>query len=284
MTTNWTSTLSVSSHPRDNLGLGYVYAVASRRSGGISVGINVNPNKACNYRCLYCQVEGLTRGKAPALDLKRLKAELKAFLVDASRAQRSVEPCSIRDIAISGDGEPTSLEAFDELVLALREALFESGLLGRVNVVLITNGTLVRRARVQKGLAVLATIRGEVWFKLDAASNEGIALIHDARVSPWRLYENLKVASSLCSTWAHTLCFRLDGTALLDVPREREAYLAFLGRAQKEGLPLGGVVLYTLARPSLQPEAPRLSAVSEAWLQALASDVHGLGLDVRVHS
>jgi hypothetical protein len=284
MTTNWTSTLSVNSHPRDNLGLGYVYAVASRRSGGISVGINVNPNKACNYRCLYCQVEGLTRGKAPALDLKRLKAELKAFLADVPRAQRFVGPCLIRDIAISGDGEPTSLEAFDELVLALRETLFESGLLGRVRVVLITNGTLVRRARVQKGLAVLATIKGEVWFKLDAASNEGIALVHDARVSPWRLYENLKVASSLCSTWVHTLCFRLDGTALLDIPREREAYLAFLRRAQEEGLPLGGVVLYTLARPPLQPEAPRLSAVSESWLQALASDVHGLGFDVRVHS
>jgi hypothetical protein len=283
MTTNWTSTLSVSSHPRDNLGLGYVYAVASRRSGGISVGINVNPNKACNYRCLYCQVEGLTRGKAPALDLKRLKMELKAFLGDASRAQESEEPYSIRDIAISGDGEPTSLEAFDELVLALREALFESGLLGLVKVVLITNGTLLRRARVQKGLALLAAMQGEVWFKLDAASQEGILKVHDTRVPPLKLFENLKVASSLCITWVHTLCFRLDGTALLDMPREREAYLAFLGRAQKEGLPLGGVVLYTLARPSLQPEAPRLSAVSEAWLQALASDVHGLGFDVHVH-
>lgn len=275
------SALSVNSHPRDNLGLEYVYAVSSRRSGGISVGINVNPNKACTYRCLYCQVDGLARGKAPDIDLQRLKMELKLFLGSASKEK---DAFSIRDIAISGDGEPTSLEAFDELVLALREALSEYGLLGLIKVVLITNGTLLRRGRVRNGLALLETMRGEVWFKLDAATNEGIARVHDARVSPSFLYENLKVASSLCLTRVHSLCFRLDGSALFDMPEELEAYLAFLRRAKEEGLPLGGVVLYTLARQSLQPEAPRLSPVSKAWLQALEVEVRGLGLDVQVSS
>ena len=38
----------------DNL---YVYAVVSRRSHGVSVGINLNPGKECNFDCIYCQVD-----------------------------------------------------------------------------------------------------------------------------------------------------------------------------------------------------------------------------------
>ncbi len=42
---------------RENL---YVYAVVSRRSKGISIGINLNPDKICNFDCIYCQVDRKT--------------------------------------------------------------------------------------------------------------------------------------------------------------------------------------------------------------------------------
>ena len=58
----------------------YVYPVVSRRAGGVSIGINLNPNNACNWRCIYCQVPELKRGSAPTIDLVKLEAELKAFL------------------------------------------------------------------------------------------------------------------------------------------------------------------------------------------------------------
>ncbi len=48
--------LSASDHDRDATGMQYVYAVVSRRAGGVSVGINLNPNNACNWACVYCQV------------------------------------------------------------------------------------------------------------------------------------------------------------------------------------------------------------------------------------
>ncbi len=35
----------------------YVYPVLSRRAGGISVGVNLNRDKTCNFRCVYCQVD-----------------------------------------------------------------------------------------------------------------------------------------------------------------------------------------------------------------------------------
>ena len=47
----------------------YVYPVLSRRSQGISVGINLNPDRRCNFDCVYCQVE---RGEpAPGGEVER---------------------------------------------------------------------------------------------------------------------------------------------------------------------------------------------------------------------
>ena len=72
--------LTVTDHDRDAAHRTYVYPVVSRRAGGVSVGINLNPNNACNWRCIYCQVPGLTRGTAPAIDLAVLENELRGFL------------------------------------------------------------------------------------------------------------------------------------------------------------------------------------------------------------
>ncbi|RPJ62533.1 MAG: radical SAM protein, partial [Acidobacteria bacterium] len=57
----------------DNL---YVYAVVSRRSRGVSVGVNVNPGKECNFDCLYCQVDRAVAPRIRRVDLDRLAAEL----------------------------------------------------------------------------------------------------------------------------------------------------------------------------------------------------------------
>ena len=72
--------LHIGDHSRDIAGLTYVYPVVSRRAGGVSIGINLNPNNACNWRCVYCQVPDLKRGSAPQLDLVKLEAELRTFL------------------------------------------------------------------------------------------------------------------------------------------------------------------------------------------------------------
>ena len=72
--------LSVTDHDRGSAALRYVYPVVSRRAGGVSVGINLNPDNACNWRCIYCQVPDLTRGSAPPLDLALLENELRGFL------------------------------------------------------------------------------------------------------------------------------------------------------------------------------------------------------------
>ena len=77
-----TRRLTVTDHDRDAQGLTYVYAVISRRAGGVSVGINLNPNNACNWRCVYCQVPDLQRGVGPPIDLDQLEQELGGLLDD----------------------------------------------------------------------------------------------------------------------------------------------------------------------------------------------------------
>ncbi|MBS1137513.1 MAG: radical domain protein, partial [Proteobacteria bacterium] len=121
--------LDTRDHNRESAGLTYVYPVISRRAGGVSVGINLNPNNACNWRCIYCQVPNLRRGSAPPIDLDLLGRELRGFLREALTGdfmRRSVPEDSRRvvDIAISGNGEPTSAREFAqviELVATVRE-------------------------------------------------------------------------------------------------------------------------------------------------------------------
>ena len=50
-------------HERQFEGSRFVYPVLSRRSGGISVGINLNPDKVCNFDCVYCQVNRVSQSE-----------------------------------------------------------------------------------------------------------------------------------------------------------------------------------------------------------------------------
>src|SRR5262245_2561604 len=58
----------------------YVYAVMSRRSKGLSIGINLNPDKLCNFDCVYCQVDRQTPPVVRDVDVPRLREELEDML------------------------------------------------------------------------------------------------------------------------------------------------------------------------------------------------------------
>jgi len=276
--------LSTDHHPRDAAGLTYVYPVVSRRAGGVSVGINLNPNRACNWACVYCQVEGLVRGAAPALDLALLRRELAGFLAEA----RSVEwleahaPPGARqlvDVAFSGDGEPTTSAAFDAAVACVLAALAESGLALRP--VLITNGSQATRPHVQRGLAALAAAGGTAWFKLDRGTRAARAFVNGVDSADMRVLADLAATAASCPTRLQACWFTVDGAAPDE--GERGAWLDLLREARRRGVHLVDVMLYGLARPSHQPAAPRLGRVTAAWLEDLAADVRALGYEASVH-
>lgn len=276
--------LQVSDHSRDSAGLTYVYPVISRRAGGVSVGINLNPNNACNWRCVYCQVPDLKRGSAPPVELDKLETELRGFLHtllhgDFMQQQVPPEARRINDIALSGNGEPTSAREFAQVIDLIGRVMAEFGLAGKIKLVLITNGSLIHRDEVRKGLEKMAQLNGEVWYKLDSATREGMFRINGTRQPLKRSYENLRIAAHICPTWIQTCIFSTDGQP--PSQPEHDAYLAFLARQLADGTPLKGVLLYGLARQSMQPGAERLSALSAGWMQSFAQEIEALGLVVR---
>jgi len=279
--------LTPTEHDRTSAGLTYVYPVVSRRARGLSLGINLNINNACNWRCIYCQVPNLKRGGPPSLDLDQLEAELRSMLdaiLNGDFLVREVPEGMrvLRDIALSGNGEPTSADEFGAVIERIGAVLGEVGLLGQLKLVLITNGSLTHKAAVQSGLRRLAELGGEVWFKIDRASATGILAINDTHTEPARVRRNLATCCGACPTWIQTCMFALDGAP----PPEGEiaAYLELLAAARDFATPPRGVLLYGLARPSLQPEAPRLTALPATWLEALAVRIRALGYPVQVNA
>jgi wyosine [tRNA(Phe)-imidazoG37] synthetase (radical SAM superfamily) len=278
--------LSTKLHDRDNAGLTYVYPVVSRRAGGVSVGVNLNPNKACNWRCIYCQVDGLVKGAAPEIDLALLESELAGMLdalVDGDYMERHVPEGArrINDVAISGDGEATSCEQLPEVVDAIGAALRARDLLPAVKVVLITNGSLARREHTRRALAAMAELDGEVWFKLDVATEAARRELNDDVRSADRVDEDLRAAAAACPTWLQTCVFALDGAPPAD--EELAAWLELVTGWQRDGVPLRGVLLYGVEREPRQPEAPRISKLDASWLEAHARRIEETtGLEVRV--
>ena len=279
------TTLNVVDHDRNSAALRYVYPVVSRRAGGVSVGINLNPNNACNWRCIYCQVPDLTRGTAPPVDLLLLETELRTFLTELLHGdfmQNRVPEGArrINDIALSGNGEPTSATEFAEVIALIACVRHELVLADSVKTVLITNGSLLHRSDVQQGLRDIAKIHGEVWFKLDRASEAGMLQVNDTHARLAQVRSNLIAAIHACPTWLQTCWFALDDEA--PSHQDEDDYLDFVAGLLRDGHALQGVLLYGLARPSMQQEAPRLFALPADRLQAFADRIARLGLSVRV--
>jgi len=279
--------LTITNHSRDSAGLTYVYPVVSRRSGGVSIGINLNPNNACNWQCVYCQVPNLKRGAAPEVDVFVLEEELRGLLEEVGSGQffehygLPPEQRAIRDIALSGNGEPTSCPQFAAVVGVIGQVCADFELFGRIKLVLISNGSLMLKPEVQRGLAHWSELGGEVWFKLDSATTAGRERINRIHLPNESARRNLEACTRLCPTWLQTCLFAYDGQPPAD--SEQLAYLDFLSSLAANGIALEGVLLYGLARPSLQPEARRLSTLPEAWLPAFGEQIEALGIAVRVH-
>ena len=279
--------LSTADHSRERVGHKYVYPVISRRSGGLSVGINLNTNNACNWRCIYCQVPNLTRGSAPPVNLKGLQTELEGFLAsilngDFYKAEKiPKELQKIQDIAISGNGEPTTADEFEQVIEVIELVLMNLSLLNKTKCILITNGSLVNREYVQKGLKKLALINGEIWFKIDSARTDGINRINQVSGNELSALKRLDIAAKHCPTYIQTCVFAFEGKKPSE--DDKKAYIELLQEAINRNIPLKGVYLYGVERPSLLPEsANKISKLPEDWLISFAEQIRNIGISVKV--
>ncbi len=274
------------SHPRGFSDNRYVYPVLSRRAGGMSIGVNLNFDRTCNFRCVYCQIDraesnGTESGKAASsetegVDLQRLEAELDRMveLVASGRIFEGPQfrdtPSPLRrlnDIALSGDGEPTASANFEQAVGRCAE-IRRRRRLDAVKLVLITNATLLDRPHVRRALEILDANGGEIWAKLDAGSEDYYRRINRSTI-PWRqILDNLRETAVARPIVVQSLFLRLHGepppTAELDAYGDRLSEILSAGGRIKL------VQVHTIAR---KPAEAYATALADAQIDAIAERV-----------
>ena len=277
----------VTSHPRIFGENRFVYPVVSRRSRGLSVGVNLNPDKICNFDCVYCQVDRTASPPYRTVDFDRLKAELRALLEEARSGEifrgelfRDIPDAfkRINDIAFSGDGEPTTYPRFREAVEYAASIKTELGL-GEVKIIVLTNSTRFHRPEVQAAFDVMHKNNGEIWAKLDAGTATYYDRIDRTRVSFDTVTRNLSEAATRWPLVIQSLFMRLGGE--LPPPGEISAYTEVLGNILSNGGALKLVQVHTVARPPAEDE---VTPLSDAEVDAIADTVRKRLVDVPVET
>ncbi len=249
----------------------FVYPVLSRRAGGISVGVNLNPDKVCNFNCIYCQVNRVSQATTRFVDTDRLLHELKVTLeiVESGRLYQTEKfagvPARLRrlnDIAFSGDGEPTTYKNFDSIIEACADIRRTVG--SAAKMVLITNASMLHREQVQRGLEILDQNQGEIWAKLEAGTEGYFQKIGRAAIPLSRVVENITLAARQRPLVIQSLFVRIDGQQ--PPPSEIESFCQRLCDIQADGGKLRLVQIYTVARP---PHERCVSALSSDEVDSL---------------
>jgi wyosine [tRNA(Phe)-imidazoG37] synthetase (radical SAM superfamily) len=296
--------MSYANHSRSFKDNKYVYPVLSRRAKGISVGINLNPDKVCNFNCVYCQVDrkpganviptkvgiqndGLILDScfrrndkrlgsfSNEINLSLLSTELEETL-DLIKTGRlfSIPPFDkipselrhLSDIAISGDGEPTTVSLFYEVIeeiVRVKTACFND-----IKIILITNASGLNRPRVQDALDLIYKNNGETWAKLDAGSESYYKKVCRSNVSLQYIVCNIISAAQKYPIVIQS-CFNKIGK--IHPPMDEiERYALLLKEMAESGGMIRLVQIYTVARP---PAEHYVAPLSEAELAFIASKV-----------
>jgi len=197
------SSAAISNAPglaREALNNRYVYVVVSPRAHGLSVGVNMNPDKRCNFDCVYCEVarSGFETPHdlncdAMDVELTRTLALIQAGGLMDHPAYRHVprELLKLKHVALSGDGEPTLARNFLEIVETVAHVRALSKL-PFYKLVLITNGSHLHEPTVQDGLK-LFTAQDEIWIKLDVGNPQDLEHINRTDVPFERILANIKL-------------------------------------------------------------------------------------------
>jgi wyosine [tRNA(Phe)-imidazoG37] synthetase (radical SAM superfamily) len=246
-----------------------VYAVRSRRSGGLSVGVNLFPaGKVCSFDCPYCEVFSSPTAAPEPISIPRLEAELADFLDRERAAEWAGE--GVRDICFSGDGEPALSPSLGAAIEACARARRERpGLLGGAKLVLITNSTgfldrgvaaMLERAVDESGL--------EIWAKLDAGSEGLFRLMSGTALSLSRVAEGILSFASRRPVAIQTMLCEVRGRVpSLEDARDLGDLLASL---VSRGARITEVQAYTFARPT---PGGGCSALPDERLSELAGEL-----------
>jgi wyosine [tRNA(Phe)-imidazoG37] synthetase (radical SAM superfamily) len=271
--------------PRDFLSHRFVYVVISPRARGLSVGVNMNPDAACNFNCVYCEVDRRKPRAEQHLDITVMAEELTQtlFLIN-SRGLRE-HPCyrrlpdellQLRHVTLSGDGEPTLAPNF---TAAVQEVLHVRALSGMpfFKLVLVTNATGLNRPDVRKGLKLL-TQTDEVWAKLDGGTQEYLNRVSGAEVPLNTVLENILKLGRKRPVVIQSLFPALNDQ---EPPlSEITEYAMRLKELKESGAQISLVQIYSATRPTHNPACGHLPLRALSSIAQIVRRATGLKVEV----
>jgi len=187
-----------------------VYPVYSRRSGGLSVGINLFPDtKSCPFDCPYCEV--FPFASDAAFFPEQMELDLRAAV--AAALERNV---AVRDICFSGNGEPSLSPAFGAALE--RAGRVRAELAPSAELVLITNGVGLLQQRVFSLLADAASgpLALNIWLKLDAGSSGWYQQMNRTAIPFEKLVTKIKEFAACAPVTLQTMLCAVDGSGTPD--------------------------------------------------------------------
>lgn len=271
--------------PRDFLDNRFVYAVVSARARGLSVGINLCPDKHCNFNCVYCEVHRNGEPGGELLDVEAMAAELKKTLalVRAGRLRERPwyralpdELLQLRHVALSGDGEPTLSPRFAEALQAAVHVRAMSGF-PFFKLVLLTNATGLDLPYVQQGLKHF-TRSDEVWAKLDGGTQAYVNKVNRSVVPLEKILSNILMLSRERPVVIQSLFPAIHGE---EPPLEEiEQYAHRLLELKNAGAQISLVQIYSATRPSPHSESGHLPLKVLSRIVHTVRQTTGLAVEV----
>lgn len=271
--------------PREFLENRFVYVVISPRARGLSIGVNMNPDKGCNFDCAYCEVNRQPPARETALDVDVMASELEETLGMAHAGQirylpayRNVpaELLKLRHVTLSGDGEPTLSPSFVDAV----HAVVHVRALGRFpffKLVLITNATGLDRPQVQQGLKFF-TAQDEIWAKLDAGTQAYMNRVNRPDCALEKVLQNILLVARQRPVVIQSLFPSLNG---LEPPAgEIDEYVKRLNELKSGGAQIPLVQIYSATRPTPHSECGHLSLKSLSRIAQAVRLTTGLAAEV----
>jgi wyosine [tRNA(Phe)-imidazoG37] synthetase (radical SAM superfamily) len=276
---------SVFSYPREFLGNRFVYAVVSSRAWGLSIGVNLNPDKQCNFDCQYCEVDRLSEPREKFLDVEVMAGELRRTLLLADSGELKRFPCyqhapadllQLRHVALSGDGEPTLCPNFLDAVRAVAHVR-ATGNLPFFKIVLITNASGLDLREVQDGLK-LFTPQDEIWAKLDAGTQAYMDCVNHSDCSLEKIVGNILYVARQRPVVVQSLFTLINDQEPSE--QEIEQYAQRLRDLKAGGAQISLVQIYSAARPMAHPGSGHLPLKRLAHIARRVREISGLPAEI----
>ncbi len=271
--------------PRDFLDNRFVYVVVSARARGLSIGVNMNPDKRCDFDCVYCEVNRKIPARETQLDVEVMAAELQRTIAFVNEGRLRERPwyrglpdelLQLRHVALSGDGEPTLAPNFTE---ALQEVIHVRALTTSsfFKIVLLTNSVGLDLPQVQESLKHF-TKRDEVWVKLDGGTQPYLDRINKPGVRLEKILSNILLLGRQRPIVIQSLFPAIHGE---EPPLEEiDHYAQRLLELKTAGAQIVLVQIYSAARPTTRSECSHLSLKCLSRIAQTVRQVTGLKAEV----